>query len=114
MTTGMAIPDNPIYLGEPLVLYHVQKEFRSNVFHRRYKITTDKRLRPLCRWVNVTFRYDLTRDTAAIQFTGDTKAKLQALVDTGFRLLEQTKPEEAQRIMELNPFELVELEKEKK
>lgn len=110
LTTGMAVPDDPVYLGEPVPLYHKQREFKSRVFHRQYKITTDKRLRPLCRWVRVTFRYDLIRDTAAIQFAGDGKARLQVLVDTGFKLLEQTRPEEAKRIQELNPFELVKIE----
>lgn len=107
LTTGMAVPDNPINIGEPVPLYHKQREFKSNVFHRKYQITTDRRLRPFCKWIDVVFRYDLIGDRASIQFKQDGREKLQELIESGFKLLEQTQPAEAERIKELRPFEII-------
>lgn len=96
--TGAAIYTNS---GSNTPVWHQQNEFKSPVYYRKYKVTTDKRIRYLCQWFDVKFEYDLRQDKAAIQFKQDGKEKLQYLVKEGFNLLKQTMPEEAETIKDL-------------
>lgn len=107
ITTGMAIPNDPTYVGQPIPLLHKQQDFKSTVYLRKYKITTDKRLRWFCKWIDVTFKYDLIKDEAYIQFQQNGRDKLKTLIEDGFKLLEQTKPEEAERLRKLKPFNVI-------
>ena len=83
--------------------WHEQRAFRSPVFTKLYLLTLDDRLRYFCRWFNVKFYYDVRMDYANMQVPAKEADKLKFLVEQGFNLLQQEKPEDAERIRQLLP-----------
>lgn len=93
----------PLEVGTSVLPWHEQRAFRSPVFTRPYLLTLDDRLRYFCRWFNVKFFYDLRVDYANMQVPAKEADKLKFLIEQGFNLLQQEKPEDAERIRKLLP-----------
>ncbi len=92
--------------------WYEQREFRSPVHTKRYLLTLDNRIKYLCRWFEVKFFYDLRLDYANIQVSSENEKKLRFLVEEqGFNLLQQERPEDAERIKNLMPKGFDSLEK---
>ncbi len=106
LATGAAIPTDR---KSNVPLWQAQRGFKSLEFHRNYKVTTDRRIKYLCNWIDITFRYETNRNMGHIIFNHDGIAALKKLVGEGFNLTEQSQPDEAARIKELKPFEILEV-----
>jgi hypothetical protein len=93
----------PVEVGSSILPWHEQRAFRSIIFTRTYKLTLDNRLRWFCRWFPVKFYYNLDKNYANMQVPAKEYDKLKFLMNQGFNLLQQSKPDEAERIMRMNP-----------
>lgn len=100
ITKGRALP---VSVGTNILPWHEQRAFRSPVFTRMYKLTLDNKLRFFSNWIDIKIFYDLRMDYANVQVPAKEADKLKFLVEQGFKLLQQEKPEEAHRIGELLP-----------
>lgn len=119
LITGKLVKDNkPIAKVIPVdqkfntATWAEQREFRSPIFTKRYLLTLDNKIRYLCKWFEVKFFYDLRLDYANIQVSSENEKKLRFLVEEqGFNLLQQERPEDAERIKNLMPKGFDSLEK---
>ncbi len=88
----------PVEVRSNVLPWHEQRAFRSIVFTRKYLLTVDNKIRYGCKWFPVVFYYNLSRDYAKMEVPAEEHNKLKFLMEQGFKLLQQEKPEEASRI----------------
>lgn len=71
-----------VLFGDNKTLFGEQIEYKSNVFHRDYKIASKDRWQLDLRWAKVTFKYNKNTDTGIIEISGQTRNFLEKIIES--------------------------------